>query len=104
MPRPLAPAQFLLTVSRDTARAVQRGKPVMSTVTDEMFDLARQVQGCDVRLGLLGTDTRHNDFRRDLERRRAEAAERLAELEAEHGLPPEGDLAEEPDQTASDPA
>jgi hypothetical protein len=61
----------------------------MGAVT-EMLELAREVQGCDVRLGLLGSDhTRNLEFRRELEKRRAHAAERLAELEAEHGLPSE---------------
>lgn len=67
----------------------------------EMVDLAREVQGIDVRLGLIGAEPRNIEFRRDLEERRALAAERLAKLEAEHGLVDEV-AAEEPEDTAGE--
>ncbi len=59
------------------------------SVNAEMLELAREVQACDVRLGLLlagvGQD---NPVRLDLQHRRAIAATRLAELEARYGWEP----------------
>ena len=56
------------------------------SVDAELLQLAREVQACDVRLGLISADDRRNvQFRRELEQRRATAAARLAELEAEQG-------------------
>ena len=60
------------------------------SVDTELLALAREVQGCDVRLGLLPPEDRRNvELRRELEERRASAAERLAALEAQHGWKPE---------------
>jgi hypothetical protein len=56
------------------------------SVDTELLELAREVQGCDVRLGLLrADDIRNLEVRGELEQRRTTAAARLAELEAEHG-------------------
>jgi hypothetical protein len=56
------------------------------SVDTELLALAREVQGCDVRLGLLPPDESRNlELRRELAERRASAAERLAVLEAQHG-------------------
>jgi hypothetical protein len=55
-------------------------------VSPEMLDLAREIEACDVRLGFLPAhDARSAQMRREVETRRAEAAERLARLEAEAG-------------------
>jgi hypothetical protein len=64
-------------------------------VDDEMLQLAREVQGCDVRLGLMPAgEARGADLRDELRRRRDEAARRLALLEAAGGW---ADEREEPD-------
>ena len=51
----------------------------------ERVALAREIQGCDVRLGLLppaGQEPRNEAFRAELEQRRVDALQRLAQLEA----------------------
>jgi hypothetical protein len=68
----------------------------------EIVELGREIQGCDVRLGLIGSDTRNVGYRHGLEERRALAADRLAALETELGLQPEDTTAEE--ETAAEPA
>ena len=57
------------------------------SVSEELMALAREVQACDVRLGLLpvASDDRNDAFRRELQDRRRDAAARLAQLEAEGG-------------------
>ena len=57
------------------------------SVDAELLALASEVHACDVRLGLLPADDgwASIQFRRELERRRASAAERLAAVEAQHG-------------------
>ncbi len=61
-------------------------------VDEEMLALAREVQACDVRLGLMPNDgERAAALRRELERRRDEAARRLAALEQAAGWPRQPD-------------
>jgi hypothetical protein len=58
------------------------------SVDVEMLELAREVQACEVRLGLMPAslgDSRNEAFRQELLDRHAIAAKRLAELESEHG-------------------
>ena len=60
------------------------------SVDTELLAYAREVQACDIRLELLPRDKSCNvQLRRELEERRAGAAERLAKLEVEHGWQPE---------------
>ena len=66
-------------------------------VDAEMLRLARELQGCEVRLGLIGPEGREgraSAMRRDLEQRRDEMRARLAKLEAAAGW-----SVEEPDDT-----
>ncbi len=59
------------------------------SVNAEMLELAREVQACDVRLGLLLDGIgRDNPVRLELQHRRTIAATRLAELEARFGWEP----------------
>lgn len=54
-------------------------------VSPEMLELAREIEACDVRLGFLpANDRRCAEMRGEIERRRREASQRLAELEAEN--------------------
>ena len=57
-------------------------------VDAEMFKLARELQGCEVRLGLIGhegSEGRTREMRRGLEQRRDELRERLSQLETAAG-------------------
>ncbi len=52
---------------------------------EEQLALAREIQACDVRLDLLppvGQEPRNEAFRGELQQRRDEAANRLAQLDA----------------------
>ena len=52
----------------------------------EMLELAREVQGCDVRLAFMRADDVRNDrLRRELQERRESAAASLAVLEELNG-------------------
>jgi hypothetical protein len=63
-------------------------------VRPEMIELAREIEACDVRLGFLPShDPRSERMRREVEQRRAEAAQRLRELEIEHGWDPADEAA-----------
>ena len=53
------------------------------TIDEQRHALAREIQACDVRLGLLppfGQEPRNERFREELHERRAEAARALAAL------------------------
>ena len=56
----------------------------MNAADAERAVLVREIQACDVRLGLLppeGQESRHETFREELLHRREAAAQRLAQLE-----------------------